>query len=91
MSPVLTKQPEDLIVDGNSDCCPDCPDINPDLPLKSECPNFDTVNGVPVCKREGGMDARLRDFIGPTRTIGNVSLQGVDAQLISEGVEQEVQ
>lgn len=57
----LDVRPVDQLV-PTDDCCEDCPDINPDPPSKSECPNFNFIGGIAVCEREGGMDSQIRRF-----------------------------
>jgi len=58
----LDVRPVDELVPTDN-CCEDCPDVNPDPPSKSECPNFSMIGGVPVCEREGGMDSQIKQFL----------------------------
>lgn len=51
-----------LLVDlyDTSDCCIDCPDVNPFPPATSECPYFDDTEVVPICSRDGNSEDQIR-------------------------------
>lgn len=55
---VTMSRSQDILFD-NSDCCEDCPDVNPDPPSDSECPYFDVRNGKPVCTRPTGLERMM--------------------------------
>lgn len=72
--PELLTKPEELL-DIGSNACEDCPDVNPNPPDRSECPHFDSVTyDFPVCTREDGFDAQMRQFVGPINFVGSLSV-----------------
>ncbi|MGH7192829.1 MAG: hypothetical protein ACREJM_04745 [Candidatus Saccharimonadales bacterium] len=55
---VTMSRAENVLFD-NSDCCEDCPDVNPDPPSDSEGPYFDVRNGKPMCTRPTGLERMM--------------------------------
>jgi len=61
-----TLAPPMLIHESSTDtsnCCEDCPDVNPNPPSISECDYFEQTQGGPVCRRPDDPTNRfLRDL-----------------------------
>ena len=58
------KQP--LLSENDNNRCEDCPEINPDPPVTSDCPNFEIRSGGAVCNREDGLQKELERFLART-------------------------
>lgn len=83
---VTMTRAESVLFD-NSNCCEDCPDVNPDPPSDSECPNFDIRNGIPICTRPTGLERMMGGGGGGAGTgvedyIGNYVEDYIGKQLI---------
>ena len=59
----------------DSSCCEDCPDINPNPPSESDCPDFNrTSDGKVVCERPNAFD-RLISGGGTGTGVSDFALQ----------------
>ena len=56
-----------IICNDASSRCEDCPVINPNPPLESDCPNFEVLGNEPMCTKE---DATRRQIDGGGRSTG---------------------
>lgn len=60
----------------NSECCEDCPDINPNPPSESDCPDFKrTLDGKVVCERPTAFDRFMGGGGGAGTGVSDFTLQ----------------
>lgn len=72
----ITLTRSEGVLFDTSDCCVDCPDVNPDPPNDSDCPYFEIRDGKIVCNRSTGLE-RLIDGGGSGTGVANIACRQV--------------